>query len=282
MIIDINALMLYGNEYAILNRIAQWVVKSMFKVPHLSNLRVTPINPQKENDGEFIISDYHMEFELTEKALEYIKSIIKNKTISSRSFVFIIKNAEPSLNRNLYLALRRMIDMNSSSKFIITTSSVSFMEKSLLSRVLQVNCTFPFEKVKSCDIVINACKDMAVEKLKHVYTESHSNIITLLQHLSSKCETLLWQQSIEHLMKIMKEEKKHLVIIMSIRELVYKLYHVGVGLKDICKYVIQHHAQQKNFHDIVHLAASCDHGITQGNKDILLYEKFFLKLYKLL
>lgn len=273
--------MLYGNEYAILNRIAQWVVKCMFGVKSLSNLRMVPFNPFKESDGEFMLSDYHMEFDLTDKALEYIKSVIKNKTISSRSFVFIIKNADHSLNRNLYLALRRLIDMNASSKFIITTSGLSFMEKSLLSRVLKVNCMFPFEKVMVCDILVQQGIDE--KELSDAYLENN-NIITLLQHLSTKCEGLLWHKTVDQLIQTLKTEKKQLVIIMAIREVVYKLYHIGVGLNDICKYVIRHHVtpKTKNAHQIVWVAAHCDHAITQGNKDILLYEQFFLQLYKLL
>lgn len=284
VIIDINGFILFGNEYAILNRIAQLVVKNMFHIPTLTNFRMAHFNPMKETEGQFILSDYHMEFELSERALEYIKSVITNRTISSRNFVFIIKNAEPLLNRNLYLALRRIIDMNSTSKFIITTSSLSFIEKSLLSRVLPLNCTFPFDMVKECDIINQIKNDITPKDMQEFYVESQGNIITLIQHLSTKCERMLWQKSIDKLIDTLKTEKKQLIVIMSVRELVYKLYHVGVGMKDVCRYVITHHitSKTKNTHQIIALAAHCDHAITQGNKDILLFEQFFLKLYKIL
>lgn len=284
VILDVNAFMLFGNEYAILNRIAQLVVKKMFQTPTLLNMRVCHINPQKETEGEFVLSEFHMEFELNEKSLEYIKSVIANKSISNRSFVFIIKNAESSINRNMYLALRRIIDINPTCKFIITTSSMAFMEKSLLSRVLQVNCSFPFQNVFECSLVKEAAvnSNISQDKMQEIYNDSNNNIITLLQHLGSNCQQLLWQKSIDNLTEMFKTEKKQLMIIMSIRETVYRLYHIGIPLKDVCHYVIKHNIKSKNIQNIVKLAAECEHGTSKGSKEILLYEKFFLNLYKFL
>jgi hypothetical protein len=278
---DINGIMLVGNEFGILNRIAQLIVKCLFDVDTLS-IRHCPFNPNKENEGEYYLSDYHMEFELNEKALEFIKSIISNKSISKRQFVFIIKNAEPTINRNIYLALRRIMDINPTARFIITTSSTSFMEKSLMSRVLKAHCSFPFDNILQTDLLAQALKNRTHQEVYNIYLQSNFNIITLLQHLSSNCTDLLWQQTIDKLLVNVKKEKKHYDAIMLIRDTVYKLFHIGVPLKDICRYVIKvcNDNKNKNIQSIVAIAADCEHATTQGNKDILLYEKLFLNIYK--
>lgn len=281
---DINGVMLVGNEYGILNRIAQLVVKCLFDVDTLW-IRACPFNPDKEAEGEYFMSDYHMEFELNDKALEFIKNIVQNKNISKRHFVFIIKNAEPSINRNLYLALRRIMDINPTAKFIITTSATSFMEKSLMSRVVKAHCSFPFENILQTDLLSKALQTKTKQELHDIYLQSGFNIVTLLQHISKNCSDLLWQQTIDKLLVSMKKEKQHYDVIMLIRENVYKLFHIGVPLKDICRYVIKvcsDPSKNKHIHMIVAVAAECEHEVTQSNKDILLYEKLFLNIYKYL
>lgn len=275
---DVNGILLTANEYGILNRIAQLVVKSMFNVDTL-HVRPCLYNPMKESDGEYLLSNYHMEFDLTDKALEYIKSVISNRNISQRQFVFIIKNAEPSINRNTYLALRRLIDINKSAKFIITTTTTSFMEKSLLSRLLMLNCHFPFDNIVTCGLLDNYTSSIPVDKLQNIYSNSNFNIVTLLQNLSNNCKLLMWQQSCDTLLEIIKKEKKDINVITSIRERTYKLFHVGVPLKDICKYIIQTNKDNKHITEIIKISAECDHMTCLCNKDLLLYEKFFLDIY---
>lgn len=285
---DINGLVLVGNEYGILNRIAQLVVKCLFDIDTLY-IKPCPFNPNKESDGDYYTSDYHMEFELNEKALEFIKNVVNNKNISKRQFVFIIKNAEPSLNRHWYLALRHIMDINPSSKFIITTSSTSFMESSLLSRVVKAHCNFPFANILQTGIIADALKKQSESELFKLYQESEYNIITMLQHIACNCETLLWQHNIDKLLisiSHLKKEKKQYEIIMIIRENVYKLFHIGVPLKNICRYVARKcsdtMSNNLNIHHIVAIATKCEHDSTKGNKDVLLYEKLFLNIYKYL
>lgn len=278
---DINSIMLVGNEFGILNRIAQLVVKCLFDVETLT-IRGVPFDRNKENDGEYFVSEYHMEFELSDKALGFIKSIINNNNISNRQFVFVLKNAEPSLNKQWYLALRRIMDINPTAKFIITTSSVAFMEKSLMSRVLMVHCNFPFDNILRTDLLSQALKTMSKQQLYDVYMNCNFNIITLLQSVSNKFSSFLWQQTIDALLSQMKAEKKPYDVIMVIRENVYKLFHVGVPLKDICRYIVITCSKSKNIQDIISIVAECEHATTQGNRDMLLYEKVFLNIYKFL
>jgi hypothetical protein len=298
---DINAMLLHANEYAILNRVAQLVVKKFFDVDALA-FRTSAFTSTKDNTThEYVASDYHMEFDLNDKSLEYIKGMISNRTISQRNFVFIIKNAEQDINRNTYLALRRLIDINSSSRFIITTTSITFMEKSLVSRCLLLNCSFPIINLINSSVLLDLGFSPSeiddTDKLRQMYCDSNNNIITLLQNMRTSSNGLLWHASIHKLLQVFGTEKNQLLIIHTVREHVYKLYHVGVRLSDIMTFVIRELVKNDSkskktvkksatanakMHNVVMLAAECDHLQRQGGKDIFLYERFFLSLYKIM
>ena len=317
---DVNAMIVYGNEYAVLNRIAQFTIKCLFDVEKLY-IRTVSL----PDECEYMMSDYHMEFELTEKSLQFIKSIINNKTISNRSFVFIIKYAESNLNRNLFLELRRLIDLNVTSKFIITATSTSFIEKSLISRCVVLNCIFPLDKIIACDIVPDSLKGEKTH-LEQAFIESNANVITFLQHISlmktqgnnkNKIDTkLLWHKHIDKLLMSLKEENNQFSAISNIRDVVYKVYHVGIPLRDICHYVLRSlhvmyptveqevitvvptkvrgrsktsknnaqptsNSSDKIMIEFVNICASCEcHGL--GNKNIMSYERLFCQIYRVM
>jgi hypothetical protein len=319
---DVNSMIVYGNEYAVLNRISQYIIKCLFDVQNLY-IRTVALG----DDGEYMLSDYHMEFELTDKSLQYIKSIISNKTISNRSFVFVIKYADSSLNRNLFLELRRLMDLNVTSKFIITATSTSFIEKSLISRCVVLNCIFPLDKIIASDLIPD---NLTGEKthIEQAFIESKANVITFLQHISlmkaqgnnNKIDTkLLWHKHIDKLLMSLKDEVNQLSAICIIREVVYKVYHVNIPLRDICHYVLRslrdmypitvqetptvetiqntkvrgkgktskNNAPPKDNNndnlmiEFVAICASCE-GNGLGNKNILSYERLFCQIYRVM
>lgn len=297
LLTDIKAMLVYGNEYAILNRIGQYIVKHHCQVDTLKLRSVTLTLEDKPNKPqlEYLTSEYHMEFELNEYSLDHIKSIIANQTISGREFIFIIKNAEPELNRNLYLALRRLVDVNPSARFIITTTNITFLEKSLVSRCLLLNSVFPLKNILKSGLFQDLNLQSVNLNWSNLYSDCNYNIISFIQGVASNGEQLLWQNTVIKLMKVITEEKNQLKLITKIRECVYKLYHIGVRLPDISALIIREiprllpkkHQSKKalnNFmHKLVHHIANCDAIRTNvGNKDILVYERLFLGIYQLL
>jgi hypothetical protein len=282
---DLNGVLLYANEYAILNRIAQIVVKQLFNI---ETLYIRPAfydkndNVVSNQEPDYLLSDVHMEFELNEKSLAYIKSIITNRTISNKSFVFIIKNAECKISRHHFLTLRRLMDINSTSKFIITSTSISFMESSLSSRLLPISCSFPFSNITN---LINSNiipSTISEDDLQCRYSNVKCNIISLLQNINIDVgKELLWEKTIDKVLISFTTEKKQYNIIKNIRELVYKLFHVGVSIKDICMYIIKKYNTHKKINDIVIELAKYEHETLIGAKEILVYEKIFLYLYKI-
>lgn len=277
---ETSALLLHSNEYALLNRIAQLFVKTLFNVDTLHIQRVVAGN----GNYEYMASDLHMEFELSDKCLEYIKSIVSSRRLSiiDKNFVFIIKQADSDVNRNVHLALRRIMDINPYAKFIITSTSASMIEKSLLSRMLLVNCSFPFDQIMSSQILADTNSIHDETNLRSLYHDSHCNIITFLQNISSNSKLMLWQSNIDKLFSM--KHKKHIDIINACKETAYKLYHIGIRLCDIARYIINKHVSTNDFNPfrIVDLCAECEHRARLGCKDILVYERLLLKAYPLI
>lgn len=267
----INLVILYNNEFAVLNRIAYVMVKQHFGAQNVK-CRASLMDPSNDTKGDFILSDYHMEFDLCEASLEYIKKLIGNKCISGKQYVFVIKNAHNNINRNLYLELRRLIDINHQAKWILTMANYSFMEKSLLSRALILNCCFPLANIlKTTDLTL------LEEEAQKLFLRSKGNVITFLEIACSSNQSLLWQNTFDAVMEKVLKEKKEVVVIDNIRELVYKLYHVGITITDLCHYVIFKYGDCVQ--PILEEIACCEWQGKHG-KDCVAYEKLMLILYQ--
>lgn len=304
---DISCMILHNNEFAILNRIGQILVKTLFATPSLV-IKSCPFTINKEStDGEYILSDFHMEFDLNEKSLQFIKSIIANKTIHNRGFVFIIKNSDFNVNKNLVFELRRLIDLNSGAKFIITTVETSSLDKSLMSRSILLNCAFPLDHIMKSGLECLQKARLTDIELQQLYIESGSNIITFLQVLETysndmrQSHKLLWQQHVDALLQTLKRDKNELNVIKRTRDLVYKLYHLNISLKCIGQYIIRCVIKEHDVNtsdttkkkrltkkDIKHIdvmqniikcVSDCEHQACLNSKNLLIYEKLFLNIY---
>jgi hypothetical protein len=186
-----------------------------------------------------------------------------------------------------------------------------------------MNCVFPFKKILETDLVPETVKADKVS-LERAFTDSKANVITFLQHVSllksrqastQKIDThLLWHKHVDKLLYALKSESNQFIAIQSIRDTVYKIYHVGIPLKDVCHHVIrtissmynstetEHEPEDKPatkkkatkksskatskigntiMNDVVTICATCEHdGL--GNKNILSYERLFCEIYRLM
>jgi hypothetical protein len=264
-------IILHNNEFAILNRIAFTMVKQYIGKPDIK-CRASLIDPSNDTRGDFILSDYHMEFDLSEASLAYIKKLIGNQCISGKSYVFVIKNAQNNIHRNLYLELRRLIDINHSAKWILTTTTYAFMEKSLLSRAIIINCCFPLPKILKAIPL-----ELSDTESQNLFFKSKGNVITFLELAFSNKYSLLWHNTFDVLLEKILKEKKEVVIIDCIRDFVYKLFHVGVSITDLSHYIVFKYGDM--IQNIIGEVADCEYNGKHG-KDCLAYEKLMLKLYQ--
>lgn len=267
----VNMVLLHDNEYAILNRIAFLIVKKHNSHSQI-NCREYFFDNTTPDNGSYIASEYHFEFELSEQSLNYIRNIIKNKPIINNEFIFVIKNASQNVNRNLYLELRRLIDTSNISRWIMTMERATFLDKSLQSRALMINCNFPLENVLKC------CQlPLEVDKYSHIFMKARGNVVNFIQLISTSNTSLLWQDSFDTFMTNVLKEKKQVNVINASREMAYKLFHVGIPLAEFCRYIVFKHGE--SIVDIIPTIAQCDHVCSKHN-ECLLYEKVILEVYK--
>lgn len=269
----INMVILHNNEFAVLNRIAFVMVKKHIGLEHLK-CRSSLLDPTNDSKGDFILSDYHMEFDLNETSLEYIKKLISNKCISGKEYIFVVKNAHNNINRNIYLELRRLIDTNHSAKWILTLASCAFIEKSLLSRAIVINCCFPLDNIMKVTTL-----ELSNAEAQTLFLKSKGNVITFLELAGNNRQSLLWHNTFDALMEKTLHEKKESAIIDNVRDFVYKLFHVGISITDLCHYIILKYGEQVQcmISDIAEYELNGKHG-----KDCLAYEQLILKVYKTL
>ena len=269
----VNLVILYNNEYAILNRIAYIMVKKHAQLIPIT-CREHYFDGNAPEKGSFLSSSIHFEFELSNSALEYIKNIVKNKSITNSEFMFVIKNANNNINKNLYLELRRLIDTSPSARWILTMESHTFVDKSIQSRALLINCGFPLDNIIKC------CKLQNTADHYHpIYLSTNGNIITFLQLISTSNQTMLWQDAFNAFMLELLVEKKQINVILNTREMVYKLYHIGVSFTEFCRYVVFKYGER--IKDILPLIARCEHENSKF-KECLMYERIILELYNTL
>jgi hypothetical protein len=130
---------------------------------------------------------------------------------------------------------------------------------------------------------------------------------------------LLWHKHIDKLLMSLKEENNQFSAISNIRDVVYKVYHVGIQLRDICHYVLRSlhvmypvveqevitvvqvqptkvrgrgktsknntqptsNGSNKLMIEFVNICATCEcNGL--GNKNIMSYERLFCEIYRVM
>lgn len=262
---DINSIILFGNEFIYLNSYINVLIKNLF--PEITTLskKKDEYEYKDNNDKlvtiEYEYSNYHYEMNFSEKHLRFIKSIIKNKNITGRKYIFVLKNFDNS-NRESQHAIARILEKNN-AKFFILSNSLSKLSNAIKSRSMHINLSFPREKMET-------------------FVGNKPIIGSLILTIANITEKTKLELAMDDLFKKITKSKNELENITAIREYCYKIYHLCVPFEYIAKLTIHKYSQHKKISDIVSIAAECDHLLTIGSKDLLLYETFFIKLYKLL
>lgn len=223
------SIILYGNELLYLDLISEMIIKGYY------NLGILHLH--KADDYEY--SDYHFDLHYSDQTIKFIKEIVKNKSVSNRPFIFVIRGVEEVKKQ---LPLKHLIDYQGGAQFIFLMRNLGRVDRTILSRSTLINCSFNANAARLA-----------------------SNKIVVFQRL-------------EELLILMKKENRITIVIEAIREFIYKVYHMCIPLTMLSKYIIKTYDHHERSRDIVELAAGCD----ISGDCILVYEKFFLGLVKLL
>ena len=298
---DIRALILHGNEPLYLGIFANMLLKRLIGKDTLTTRKASYSYTNCNGtsiDVEYEYSDFHFEIkDYSEKHVKLISSIVSNKSINSKQFVFLIKGVSQT-SKSSQLSLKQAIDYGSTCQYLFVTKTLSSIDTSILSRSVTINVSFPLANVYEvfCRVVSYKteydeedddveCKGMmTMEKFVTMYTEHTTNrnlLIMLIKHEHGGSEQCLFQ-ALDKFLNKLEKHKNPLTSIALIREFTYKVYHLTIPLHVLCRYIINRYARHNYIGDIVSLAAKCDMECACGTRDILIYEQFFIKLLKII
>lgn len=280
---DINNYIFHGNAKLFLEVIFEEFIKQYFGIEKIIKRTGTVQASSSSSSSQelnYIYSDYHFEFDYSDKFLDFIKLITSNTTITNRQIIIFMKNVD-IVPKNHQYALRRILERYQHVKFFMSCKTLSDMEPAIISRSFILNCSFPQQRVYSClkGVFEN---QMDESKLTEVLKENNNNIISTIIYISNKFEKPKIEQHLVAFLKGMTKERNPLNIVMGVREICYKLFHLNVELPYVCSVVINTFAQHKKLVDIVALSASIDRKNCVSNKNIILYEKYLLELYRII
>lgn len=209
-----------------------------------------------------------------------IKSLVENKSICNRQIVIFLKNID-LVSKIQQQCLRRLLEKYSHVKFVMTTKTIADVDYPITSRALMMNLNFPTTRV--CSVLQRLSNNQySMDEINAMYKKNNYNVISTIVYISNGCQPPKIEESIIGFLKGMTKERVHLNVIMNIRTLCYKLYHLNVELAYICKVVLTHYDGHKKLADIVAVSSELEAKTCYHNKNIMIYEKYFVEVYKII
>lgn len=222
-------------------------------------------------------SDHHFEFDFSnEHYIDHIKTIKdmqRMKTINNKAHVVYIKHLP--LSRCKYL--HHLIDCAKGNMLIIiSVSSLQNIDQCIRSRSIFINTYFP--KAKCLNFIRNKLKlPVDDSRFDDIYAENYGNLISCIYRIENG-EDVAIKKHLLTTLDIMQKSKSMLVIITTIREFIYKIYHVNIPFNWIAHQIILHYSTSPLITDIIECCAAKDHMLNLSYKEIFIYEKFFLEI----
>lgn len=267
---DIKSIIIYANDLMYLNTLSDFYLKKKFNVSKINKTTL------QYNELDYEYSIHHYEFDYNNNYVNFIKSIIKNKNILNKQYVFVIKNID-NISKHDQMPLKYLLDYNGNIQFIFLVKYLN-IDSAIISRSTCINAHFPIINIYNF-LTKHINMNMSIDNFNDLYfTEANRSIVSsiiLVNDIGTKPKIL---ECLDTLLDKMKKEKNALHLIAAIREYVYKIYHINTPLNYISIYVIKKFNKHKKIHDIVTLSANCD----ASSKTILTYEKYFINLYHII
>jgi len=198
-------------------------------------------------DTPYKSSEFHMEFELCDVMIKFIKQITKNTPINNHAFMFCLLNFQDA-SKPLQQGLRRLLDSCArNSVFVLAVTCLSRIDQGILSRASIVN----LYKMKKP--LWDASHVLAVDmKIKGFLENAHK---------------------LKPLDKMLKS-----------RELAYQLYHINYPIERMCHAIISFFIPATDESIILKAVDLCTKADVQSrflHKDIFCYEQLMLQCVKL-
>ena len=163
--------------------------------------------------------------------------------------------------------MTRLMEQYSRIKFVMSSQRQYKISTNLASHAFFIKLAFPKANINK--LVPNFLSDNILVAISNCNSSDDNEPTKMVQYL-------------HNMLKAIKKERNILNVAMKIREMCYKLYHLNIKLAYICRLVIDYYKESKHLLDIIGLCADSEHATLIGTKDLLVYEGFFLRLYKIM
>lgn len=226
---------------------------------------------------------------ITEFLYKHIGSM---KNIYQDKHVVVLHNVQ-TMTPLTWFSLRRPLETLSKNViFIMTTPSLNNIDTTIRSRMMHVKATVSPEAMESFfEVFVDKMKiDCEKEIVLDPQDQLSYNIILLSRYFnpSQTIVSNVDNRLIAFLDDLLKETNMFKAI-EKIRLFGYKILHFNVPLAYIMKKTIDYVANAKKYkkqkycvHEIISLSASLEHKSLSIHRHILVFENYFLKLYKIL
>lgn len=251
---DTQCIVLYGNEDIYLEIYARLIIQDYYK---LQKLTLT-----KHDD--FVNSHYHFEFNYDSKTIEILKPIIRNKNISGRKHIFILKNF--TLNNKQY-QIKHLID-NTNTIFIILAKTTGFLSETIKSRASMINLSFKHSKIK----------DFVKQHYDIEVIDNNKSLISIIANAPMP----KYEKELDKLLDIITKCRSQIDIATAIKDYCYKVFHVCIPLSHLAKLIITKYEKHQKIFEIVQICADSDKNMALSTRDILCYENLFVSLWQVI
>ena len=284
--------------YAYLNHITKSDIK---KLSSLNNYELKIGNNKVNID--YISSPYHLEINLYEYGLydkyiltKFIKDQIDYESIHNPVCKFIVINHFDYISKDSQINLKLLLDSaNDSVRFILIVESISNIEHSIQSRMLNIRVSRPSEDMLSKYISHCSANGYKLSKVnqKKILQYSKSNLFSV----NNAIDCMVHNKKIEYsqintIDKYINDiidliSKKDITSIVAIRQVCYNLLLINVTMKYVLKEVYMHYISLYSISDKVKVeitaaAASIQQKMSYVEHDLICFEYFSLKVKKLL
>ena len=281
--------LLFGNEVTILKLYVHALLSKVFQKNVISKIaEFEYTNNSSKYTCNYKYSDVHLEIDMQEiisSERQFISDFIykhigNTRNIYQQKHIVVIHNIQSMTDATMFSLRRPLEQFSNNILFIVTTKSLSRIESAILSRFMYIKCRiepdnlenffemFVSNKEIEGTIEIDPTDGLTHNLLSLSISETQDNIKNRLENF------------IDELLK----EKNVSKACELIRSFGYKILHFNVPLATIMKITVNKLMNNKHFKnnivEIVTLSANLEHKSLSLGKPILIFENYFLEIYK--
>lgn len=278
IITELNNILLFGNDQLFIDTFIEIVILKFYEADRISY----------HIQDNYKVSEYHFEYDFSTEHyidhINHIKQLMKLKTMNNKPHIVHIKR----LPKNRCKFVHYLLEGNKGNMiFFISAPSLSPIDDAIKSRCLLLKMVFPLEKCLSYCSEFNVISEEKTHDFNKIYSSLGGNIISILIYYENiqNNMNLRYEEALKKTLDVIEKTKSFLVAITTIREFIYKIFHLNIPFNEICKKVIQIYGESLSrykMQKLCELSACLEHKLSTTYKDIFIYEKYFIEVGSIL